>query len=184
LTDKFEEIKMKSFLRIIFSLIGAGILISLMACTDILVSNFEKESHSSVDIADFEVPNGFHADYITTMMGYSVMAYSRGDTPSHLYLIQSEKETDADVFIRTIDELIDASGNQQSDITVIERIPIQIRDQETILIISDCHDAEGLPYRQAAVAFQGNGGPSLLVYSVPIENWDMVAVYTLLESIQ
>jgi hypothetical protein len=44
-------------------------------------------------IADFNLPAGYHAAFSSNLMGYSLMAYSRGVGPSHIYLIQSEKQS-------------------------------------------------------------------------------------------
>ena len=44
-------------------------------------------------------------------------------------------------------------------------------------------NSDGVIYRQATVAFQGNGGPALLVFSELLENWDQAAFDALVASI-
>ena len=46
--------------------------------------------NAAAEIADFDLPAGYYADFSTTLMGYEVAAYTRGDGPSHIYLIQSD----------------------------------------------------------------------------------------------
>ena len=75
------------------------------------------------------------------------------------------------------------SGNLQTRVTVIETRSVWVRGQETTLVISDCINSEGISYRQAAVAFQGNGGPALLVFSEPIETWDQAILDAFIASI-
>ena len=98
-------------------------------------------------------------------------------------VIQSEKQVDGEKLAYMLDELVVGSGDPETRMTVIETHPVQIRDQGTTLVISDCVNSEGRAYRQVAVTFQGNGGPALLVYSESIDNWDQTEVDTLLASV-
>lgn len=177
---------MKQIIKILLKICGTSMLIGLSACSTIgnTTTELDKISISTSEIADFDLPAGYHADLSTKLMGYSVMAYSRGSGPSHLYLIQSEKESDGEKLAQVLDEVVVGSGDPQTRMTVIETRLILVRGQETTLVISDCVNSEGLAYRQAAVAFQGNGGPALLVFSETNESWNQATVDTLLASIQ
>ena len=140
-------------------------------------------TNAAAEIADFDLPAGYYADFSSDVMGYSVAAYTRGDGPSHIYLIQSENESDSEKLAQVLDELVIGSGDPQTSVTVIETRLVLVRGQETTLVISDAVNSEGLAYRQAAVAFQGNGGPALLVFSETNENWDQAIVNALISSI-
>ncbi len=174
---------MKQITKIILTLNAVCVLIGLSACTSFVATNTEQISGFTSKIADFDLPAGYHADFSTNLMGYSVIAYSHGAGPSHLYLIQSEKEADGEKLAQVLDEVVVGSGDPQTRMTVIETRPVLVRGQETTLVISDCVNSEGLAYRQAAVAFQGNGGPALIVFSEPIENWNQATLNTLLASV-
>lgn len=166
-------------------LIGAMVFIGLSACTNNGAININPTqiSHIRSDIADFDLPAGYSADFSTSLMGYTVIAYSGGAGPSHLYLIQSEKETDGEKLDQILSEIVVGSGDPETQMTVIESRPVHVRGQETTLVISDCINSEGTTFRQAAAAFQGNGGPALFVFSEPIENWNQATLNTLLASV-
>ena len=176
---------MSQITKIILTLMGASALIGLSACSSFVATNTDPEQLSGFtsEIAGFDLPAGYHADFSTNLMGYSVTAYSRGAGPSHLYLVQSEKESDGEKLAQMLPELVLGSGDPQTRMTVIETRPIRVRGQETTLVISDWINSEGISYRQAAVAFQGDGGPALLVFSEPIERWNQETVDAFLASI-
>jgi hypothetical protein len=116
-------------------------------------------------------------------MGYVVVAYASGDGPGHIYLIQSEHESDGEKLAQALDQIVIGSGDPKTHVMVIETSSVMVRGQETTLVVSDVVNSEGLAYKQAAVGFQGNGGPALLVFSESIENWDENILNALLASI-
>jgi hypothetical protein len=176
---------MKQIARIILIVLGTSMLIGLSACLSFVTANPDPEqvSISALEIADFDLPVGYHVDFSTNLMGYLVLAYSRGAGPSHLYLIQSDKESDGEKLAQVLDEVVVGSGAPETRMTVIETHSVSVRGQETTLVISDYVNSEGVAYRQAAVAFPGNGGPALLVFSERVESWEQATVDTLLASI-
>ena len=114
-----------------------------------------------------------------------MVAYNRGSGPGHLYLIQSEKETDGEKLAEMLSEMTPKSAPQvRMTMTVSESRAVTVRDQETTLVISEGINSEGQTYRQAMVTFQGNGGPALLVFSESTEKWDQTELDNLLASIQ
>jgi len=139
---------------------------------------------AAAEIVEFDLPAGYYADFSSTLMGYEVATYTRGDGPSHIYLIQSKNEADREKLDQVLDQLIIGSSDPQTRMTVIENRSVIVRGQETTLVISDAVNSEGLSYRQAAVGFSGNGGPALLVFSESTENWDQTTVDALISSIR
>ena len=75
-------------------------------------------TNAAAEIADFDLPAGYYADFSSDVMGYSVAAYTRGDGPSHLYLIQSDNESDGEKLAQVLDELVIGSGDPQTRMTV------------------------------------------------------------------
>ena len=67
--------------------------------------------------------------------------------------------------------------------TVIENRPVTLRGQEVTLIVSEGVNSENVSYRQISVAFEGKGGPALLLFSESVEAWDQAAVDEFLASI-
>jgi hypothetical protein len=68
--------------------------------------------------------------------------------------------------------------------TVLETRPITVRGQETTLILSEGITEEGETYRQVMAAFQGKGGPALLVLSEPVTRWNQETVEVFIASIR
>jgi hypothetical protein len=141
-------------------------------------------TNTAAEIAEFTLPTGYAPEFTTTVMGYDLAAYSRGNGPSHIYLIQSEDAADWEKLTQVLDEIVIGSGDPTTHLKVVETRLVIVRGQETTLVISDAVNSEGRTYRQAAVGFQGNGGPALLVFSESRENWDEVTLANLIASIQ
>jgi hypothetical protein len=172
--------KIKTYLLILL------ITLFLTACSvDLSLStDADNVTSAAAKIADFDLPAGYSADFTTTVMGYEVAAYTRGDGPSHIYLIQSEDAADWEKLAQALDEIVIGSGDPHTRLTVVDTRSVMVRGQESTLVISDAVNSEGRAYRQAAVGFQGNGGPALLVFSESAEKWDQAALDALLASIE
>jgi hypothetical protein len=153
-------------------------LLSLFACTT------KAGDDAGTVIADFDLPAGYSADFSNSMLGYTVAAYKGPNEPSHLYLIQSEKESDGDELAKMLAQLAPGSSDPNTRITVIEKRPVTLRGQEATLIVSEGVNSENVPYRQVTAAFEGKGGPALLMFSETVEAWDQVAVDEFLSSIR
>ena len=168
--------------KMIFLLLVA---LCLTACDETFSVSTDSENVGNLTaaIADFDLPAGYVPEFTTTVMGYDLAAYARGDGPGHIYLIQSEDVNDWKKLAQALDEIVIGSGDPTTRLTVIETRPVTVRGLETTLVISDAVNSEGRAYRQAAVGFQGNGGPALLVYSESHENWDENILNNLLTSI-
>ncbi len=134
-------------------------------------------------IADFDPPTGYYADFSANLMGYTAAAYNPGDGHSHLYLIQSEKDADGEKLAQMLEELGPGASDPQTRITVIETRPVTVRGQETTLVISEGVNSDGETYRQVTVAFQGKGGPALLMLSEPVTRWNQETVDAFIASI-
>ena len=174
---------MNKFLLVTIALI---LVATLPACASRIAidADDEKISKAASDIADFSLPAGYSPEFTAQLAGYTTVAYNPGDGHSHLYLIQSEKETDKEELAATLANLIPGSSDRNTRLTVIENRAATVRGQTANVIVSDGINSEGGSYRQITVAFQGKGGPALLVLSEPIERWDDATMDTLLASIQ
>jgi hypothetical protein len=99
-------------------------------------------------------------------------------------LIQSEKEADSEKLEQMLADLVPGSKNSNTRLTVVENRAVTIRGQAATLVISDGVNSEGASYRQGTAAFQGKGGPALLVLSEPTERWDQSTVDAFIASIK
>jgi hypothetical protein len=181
-----SHISYKENLLKIKSVVLVLLILFLTACgVDFSIGTGNNNINKAVgEIADFDLPAGYHADFSTKAMGYTAVSFSGTDHPSHLYLIQSENKADEDKLTQALDELVIGSGDPDTNLTVVETRGVIVRGQETEVIISDSVNSEGTAYRQAAVSFHGNGGPALLVFSEPLDNWDQTTLDSLLASIR
>jgi hypothetical protein len=172
--------------KILFIMLVTIMAAILFACAPRIWVNAHAEeiSKASSQIADFELPAGYSSEFTAQVAGYTAVAYNPGDGHSHLYLIQSEKEADREKLVQMLADLVPGSSDPNTRTTVIENREITIRGQAATLVVSDAVNHEGNTYRQITVAFQGKGGPALLVFSEPTERWDQATIDALLASIQ
>jgi hypothetical protein len=177
-----KEIQMKKILLITAVTI---LLAILSACGTVEATNDSQHvTELASRIADFDLPEGYTSEFSAEMAGYTLATYKGTTDPSHLYLIQSEKEADGQELERMLTQLAPGSSDSNTRMTVIENRPVTIRGQEVTLVISDGVNHDGDPYRQATVAFQGKGGPALLVLSESLDLWNDETVGDFLASIQ
>ena len=156
---------------------------TLSACKNITVNNREIDN-AAATIADFDLPGGYTPDFTASLMGYTMVSYTPGNDVSHLYLVQSENVMDGKELEQGLSKMVPDAYDSNSRMTVIEKPVVNVRGQEVTAVISDGVNSENETYRQIMVVFQGKGGPALLVYSVPVDNWDQETVTNLLSSIQ
>jgi hypothetical protein len=178
-----KEIQMNKILLITLATV---LVVGLSACTPGISINSDSEKifKAASEIADFNLPAGYSSEFTAQLAGYTAVSYNPGDGHSHLYLIQSEKETGSEKLAQMLGDLVPGSSNPNTRLTVVENRAATIRGQAATIVISDGVNHEGDTYRQITVAFQGKGGPALLVLSEPAEHWDQSTVDELLASIQ
>jgi hypothetical protein len=135
-------------------------------------------------IADFDVPVGYTPELGAHLLGYSLASYKGTTGPSHLYVVQSENESDEAELQKMLEQMAPGSSDRNTRMTVVENRAATVRGQETAVVISEGTNSDNVTYRQATVAFQGKGGPALLVFSESVELWDQDALDAFLQSIQ
>lgn len=172
--------------KVLLIMITAILVATLVACAPgvAINSDVEKISKAASEIADFNLPTDYSPELTAQLGGYTAVAYNPGDGHSHLYLIQSEKEADSEKLAQMLADLAPGSSNPNTRLTVIENRAVTVRGQAATLVVSDGVNSDGGAYRQTTLAFQGKGGPALLVISEPSERWDQATVDALLASIQ
>jgi hypothetical protein len=115
-------------------LIMLALLLTACGVDVSLNTNAANVTNAATEIADFDLPAGYYADFSSDVMGYSVAAYTRGDGPSHIYLIQSDHETDGEKLAQVLDELVISSGDPQTRMTVVETRSVMVDGQENTLV--------------------------------------------------
>ena len=171
--------------KFLLTITAVTLLAILSACGTVEATNDSQHvAELASKIVDFEAPQGYTSEFSAEMAGYILATYKGTSGPSHLYLIQSEKEVDGEELQRMLTQLAPGSRDPNTRMTVIENRPVSVRGQEATLVISDGVNHEGESYRQGMVAFQGKGGPALLVISESLDLWDQSAVDVFIASIK
>jgi hypothetical protein len=164
-------------LLILLSLTACGVNVSIKIDTT-------KVASAAAKIADFDLPSGYKPEFSAALDGYTMVSYTPSDGHSHLYLIQSEKESDHEKLAGMVEQLAPGSYDPQTRMTIIETRLVTVREQEVTLIISEGVTSEGETYCQVTVPFQGKGGPALVVLSEPVTSWNQQSVDAFIASIQ
>ena len=168
--------------RTLFLLI-ALLLLSACGKQTMLETRPEKVNQTAAAIINFELPTGFGTAFAASVDGYSIVAYSHKNQSGHLYLIQSQNDADFDLLEQEMNKYVAGSGNVPDHRIIVETLPVHIDDQSAEVVISEDNNGDGQRYRQALVAFEGKGGPALLVFSTLTNDWDTNTLNALLESL-
>lgn len=166
-----------ALLPIVFVLVSCTTNISIKTDADTVAS-------TTAEIADFDVPVGYDADFSARYENYVLVSFRPDDDHSHLYLVQSQDEADGEKLAAALAKLVPGLSDAQTRRRIIETRPVFVRGQSTNLILSEGVNSDGESYRQATAAFQGKGGPAIFVFSEPVSTWDQESVDALLASIQ
>lgn len=167
-------------------ILSLAVLATLCACASPVAihANSDDVAKAAAGIAEFALPANYAPEFTTRLGSYTAVAYNPGDGHSHLYLIQSDKEADREKLAQSLADLVPGSSDPNTRLTVVENRAAMIRGEAATVVISDGVNHDENTYRQVTVAFEGKGGPALLVLSAPSESWDQFAVDALLASIQ
>jgi hypothetical protein len=175
-----KEISMKLRISCLF------LLTFLLTACDVnatVNTNMGKVVSTSAKIANFDLPSGYRPNFSASLEGYTLVSYGPGDSHSHLYLIQSEKDSDGEKLASMVGRIAPGSYDPQTRMTIIETRPMTVREKTVPMIISEGVTSEGEAFRQAMIAFQGNGGPALVLLSEPATRWNQENVNAFIASI-
>ncbi len=173
---------MKTSQKLIFSFLVMGLLAACSPFKSIDTDANETLSAAG-EIADFDLPTSFSPEFSASLMGYSIVSFTSGDNRSHLYVVQSENQADREALENVLNELISSKGSIKNRTEVVDTQQAYLNGEEVTVVITDGVNGENKAYRQAMIAFQGKGGPALLVFMTPLEKWDPVILNELIASI-
>lgn len=138
----------------------------------------------AAEITDFDLPEGYAPEFGVKLLGYSVAAFDPGDGHSHIYLIQSEKDSDFDTFSEVLEQVVPGYKDVSTRMTILSEQVISVRGAEGLLVLSEGTNAEQMMYRQITLNFQGKGGPAMLLFSEPESRWEQGVVDHFLKSLR
>lgn len=145
------------------------------------LTDAERVHRLAQQIAGFDLPAGFQADYGVEMLGYVITAYRSGD--AHLTLVQAPpgiipEEQAIRGYVTNEDSA--ATWRDERLVYTTERV---IRDQTAQITLTDRTNGSGQSYRSLNMVFRGRQGTALLVINQPIAQWDEAAVEAFIASI-
>lgn len=164
-------------------LIIMAVLLSACSVNAALSTEEKAVAVAAGGIAELELPEGYAPELTASVGNYTVVSYTPGDGYSHLYLAQSVDPADEYRMEQALDEVVPGGSDPEFRMTVLETRPVVVRGTNADLVISEGTNSDGEKYLQALVAFDGRGGPALLVFSEPAATWDMEKVEALVASI-
>ena len=179
-----EKMKKRIFTVTIIIGVLAGLLVGCNGFLRLLENEQDGVINSAKTIADFVLPEGYSPEFAVELMDYTVVSFKPNNTNSHLYLIQALSDSDGENMLASLDNLVENAGPSQTDLALIESIPMTVRGTETNLMISEGINGEGISYRQAMVVFEGKGGIAMLILSEPLTRWNQDAVEAFIQSIE
>lgn len=165
-------------------IILACLVCLIAACGKIpnIHTDAEKVNQAAAEIADFTLPDGYQPEFTASAMGYTLVGYEPGDGASHLYLVQAQDQSFSKDIDEVIDEMVPGKKDRKNRVTIVENRSVTVRGKPCTLVLSEGINGEGKSFRQAVVAFEGKGGPAVLVFSEPAATWDLERVDALIAS--
>lgn len=149
----------------------------------VLTTDPSKVALAASEIAAFEIPERFHANFSAKLVGYKVAAYASDTNQGHMYLIQSAKVLDGEKLKSMLNKLTPGRKDVDTRMTIINTEMVEINDQETSLVISEGISSNGKTYRQGMAAFNSSSGQAMIVYSEGLDQWDRNELDLLLNSL-
>lgn len=162
-------------------------LAAMYATGRVLTETVYDDPVSVVDIgasiAAYSMPAGFNDASAASLADFSLVTFTTDDGRSHISLFQVPDVLELDRH-EIEDRFQDATNRDKwAEAAVVDRIPCQIRGQQTTLLISEGINHEGRHYRSASALFDGNGGTALVNIVMPSAAWDQDMVETFIQSL-
>jgi hypothetical protein len=135
----------------------------------------------------FTLPAGWLSDYSMKIAGFQLAGYKPENGTGHLVfaVIPETSNTSVEDLERQIQSVTGSQGYRwnQSEMKVVERRSVTVRDQASELVISEGNGSGGA-WRQAVTTYRGDQGLVLVIYGMPQGNYDQGELDALLASIQ
>ncbi len=164
--------------RLILFVLLLSTVLSTAACG--LVATGESAAEKATQIAEFDVPAGYAADFGMDLGGTVMVGYSKPDTASHFFLIQAPESSGMDraqLEQALRDALASNADNETVQAAEVEEIPMTIRGEEVTATVGSGTGSDGAAaVRVLTVPFTGNGGPALLMFQTAEADWNQAEV--------
>jgi hypothetical protein len=138
------------------------------------------------NIADFNLPPGYHPEAALDLGGFQFASYSPGDGHSHILFVQAPASANIDqvTLEQYAQQAAETRGYDRHTRTqVVGRQEATIRGKSVTLVVQEGTNSGGEAYRSLTGIFAGKGGPALLSVESPVSHWDQAEVDAFIASI-
>lgn len=170
--------------KIMITLMFFASLLTACNINPSFVTDVEKINNAAAEIAEFELPTGFQPEISVNFKEYKMVSYKSGNGGTHLYFIQASNPIDSEIITEEVEKYISNKVSLENRTVMLESRPVIVRGKETTLVLCEGINGDGKTYRQAMVAFDGLGGPAMLIFSTPTQVWNLDTLTSLIESIR
>ena len=151
----------------------------------------EQVANVARGIVDYTLPPGYSEQFGMSIFGFDMVAFGRGQDfgesggaiillaqfPQSLGLDQAEMQRQMEQSIQQ------QSGRQLRGITVVDQVPVTIRDQAVTLTVSEGTDEKGNQVRQITGVFEGKGGTTMLMIMGNPQQWNQAEIDAFINSL-
>lgn len=137
-------------------------------------------------------PEDYHPQFAMTLRGMTTVTlvpdFGRADPEEAMVFtvmqVDGASPDAAAARDRLAAEMSDTAGGRSAELAEVARRPVVVRGRDAALVIYEGPRGDGTPLRKAVVAFEGDGGPALLVAAGPVAAWDDDALDALVASLR
>ncbi|PKN99573.1 MAG: hypothetical protein CVU42_07630 [Chloroflexi bacterium HGW-Chloroflexi-4] len=170
--------------KLIITFLFLASLLTACGINPSFVTDVEKINNAAAEIVKFDLPEGFLPELSVNFKEYTMVSYKSGNGGTHLYFIQVNNPIESEILSQQVEVFVTNTVSPENRTKVLESRPVVVRGKETTLVLSQGLNGNGKTYRQAMVAFEGLGGPAMLIFSTPTDVWNLDTLNTLIESIE
>jgi len=161
---------------------SAGVLMA----RNVVTNEADVQSIAS-GIAEFTLPQDYHAEYGMRLAGMALVGYARDDGRGHILMLQAPATVNLspEVMQRQLEQAARGQGyGEYGQLKAVGSKDVTIRDQQVHMIVSEGINSEGTPVRALSGMFTSRGGSTLLVIMGQTAAWDDAGVDAFIASIR
>lgn len=153
----------------------------------VITTSPQQAEQMAAEVAEFDLPTGYQAQYGIRAIGVSVSSYTTADPSQHLFIAQAGQGSNLDA--EDVQRMVSESqpnpkAGSDKEVKVVREEELTVRGKPARLIVSEAINSEQQPYRTMTVLFEGKGGPALVSISSPTATWDEEAATAFIASIR
>lgn len=175
---------------VMLSIIGCLIIVAVLstagrALVGVIGTSAERVPAVAASIAEFDVPEGYVADYAADFAGFAIAAYKPREGRGHILLAQAPDWVEIDENQIAAEMRRAAGKTTEVTRTRVEEVrEVVVRGEPVTMTISRGESAAGHAYVEGVTVFKGKGGTACLVVVGEAETWNQAEVDALIASME